>query len=125
MMSSKSRRRHLEGYRGQGVRAGYLDAVATYLLGDSPPAPPSLAAPDPADVATDENGAGRISYVALCAGSYGLEGNGMPNTVVAMRNNSTLRLADPRNLIVAMLDGIGARTSSEHAGDAWLRRQAQ
>ena len=25
-----------------------------------------------------------------------------------MRDNSTLRLADPRNLIVAMLDGIGA-----------------
>jgi mono/diheme cytochrome c family protein len=85
-----------------------LDAVATYLLGDSPPAPTSLAAPDPADVAADANGAGRISYVALCAGCHGLEGNGVPNTVVAMRNNSTLRLADPRNLIVAMLDGIGA-----------------
>jgi len=26
---------------------------------------------------------------------------------VALRNNSTLRLADPRNLIVVMLDGIG------------------
>ena len=85
-----------------------LDAVATYLLGDSPPAPASLAAPDPADVAADANGAGRISYVALCAGCHGLEGNGIPNTVVAMRNNSTLRLTDPRNLIVAMLDGIGA-----------------
>lgn len=82
-----------------------LDAVATYLLGDSPPAPTSLAAPE---AATDANGAGRNSYVALCAGCHGLEGNGMPNTVVAMRNNSTLRLADPRNLIVAMLDGIGA-----------------
>ena len=81
-----------------------LDAVATYLLGDSPPAPTSLAAPDPADV----NAAGRVDYVALCAGCHGLEGYGMPNTVVAMRNNSTLRLADPRNLIVAMLDGIGA-----------------
>jgi mono/diheme cytochrome c family protein len=32
----------------------------------------------------------------------------MPNTVVALRDNSTLRLTDPRNLIVAMLDGIGA-----------------
>jgi mono/diheme cytochrome c family protein len=30
----------------------------------------------------------------------------MPNTVVALRNNSTLRLAAPRNLIVVMLDGI-------------------
>lgn len=82
-----------------------LDAIATYLLGDSPPAPTSLAAPE---VATGANGAGRISYVALCAGCHGLDGNGMPNTVVAVRNNSTLRLADPRNLIVAMLDGIGA-----------------
>jgi mono/diheme cytochrome c family protein len=45
--------------------------------------------------------------VALCAGCHGLEGNGLPNTVVALRNNSTLRLADPRNLLVAMLDGIG------------------
>jgi Cytochrome c. len=31
-----------------------------------------------------------MSYVALCAGCHGLDGNGMPNTVVAMRNNSTL-----------------------------------
>ena len=32
---------------------------------------------------------------------------GIPNTIVPLRNNSTLRLADPRNLIVATLDGIG------------------
>jgi hypothetical protein len=38
-------------------------------------------------------------------------GNGIPNKVVALRGNSTLRLADPRNLIVAMLDGIGAVNS--------------
>ena len=56
-----------------------------------------------------------MSYVALCAGCHGLDGNGLPNTVVAMRNNSTLRLADPRNLIVAMLDGIGAANFPHHA----------
>jgi hypothetical protein len=38
-------------------------------------------------------------------------GNGIPSKVVALRGNSTLRLADPRNLIVAMLDGIGAVNS--------------
>ncbi len=38
-------------------------------------------------------------------------GNGIPNKVVALRGNSTLRLADPRNLIVATLDGIGAVNS--------------
>ena len=45
--------------------------------------------------------------MALCAGCHGLDGNGVPNTVVEMRNNSTLRLADPRNLVIAMLDGVG------------------
>jgi mono/diheme cytochrome c family protein len=53
------------------------------------------------------NPAGRISYVTLCAGCHGLDGKGIPNTIVALRNNSTLRLVDPRNLIVATLDGIG------------------
>ena len=47
--------------------------------------------------------------MALCAGCHGLEGNGVPNTVVALRNNSTPRLVDPRNLIVAMLDGVGLK----------------
>jgi len=65
---------------------------------------------DPAEIGAAANGAGRISYVALCAGCHGLDGNGIPNTVVAMRNNSTVRLADPRNLVVVMLDGIAWRT---------------
>jgi mono/diheme cytochrome c family protein len=80
-----------------------LEAVATYLLGDGPP--PATPVPATEHMA---DGAGRLDYVALCAGCHGLDGNGVPNTVVAMRDNSTLRLADPRNLIVAMLDGIGA-----------------
>jgi mono/diheme cytochrome c family protein len=92
----------------KNLSADDLKAVATYLLGDSPPAPIPLPAIEPADVGAASDGAGRLSYVALCAGCHGLEGNGVPHTVVAMRNNSTVRLADPRNLIVAMLDGIGA-----------------
>jgi mono/diheme cytochrome c family protein len=85
-----------------------LNSVATYLLGDRPPPSAPLPAVAPAEIAAAANSAGRFSYLALCAGCHGLEGNGVPNAVVAMRNNSTLRLADPRNLIVAMLDGIGA-----------------
>jgi mono/diheme cytochrome c family protein len=69
------------------------------------PAPPPVI--DPAQIGAAASGTGRLSYLALCAGCHGLDGNGVPNTMVAMRNNSTLRLADPRNLIVAMLDGIG------------------
>ena len=83
-----------------------LDAVATYLLGDDP-LPASPPATDPTQVAAATTGAGRLSYLALCAGCHGLDGNGVPNTVVALRDNSTLRLADPRNLVVAMLDGVG------------------
>jgi mono/diheme cytochrome c family protein len=84
------------------------DALATFLLGDKAPPPAPLPPADPAVLEAAASGAGRTDYVALCAGCHGLEGNGVPNTVVALRNNSTLRLADSRNLLVAMLDGIGA-----------------
>lgn len=87
-----------------------LGAMTTYLLGDSPPPPAPLPSPLPlpsGDPATP-NSAGRGTYVALCAGCHGLEGRGVPNTVVALVGNSTLRQADPRNLIVATLDGIAA-----------------
>ena len=83
-----------------------LAAAATYLLGDTPPTP-APSAPDPAQMVPTADGAGRLSYLALCAGCHGLDGEGIPNTVVALRSNSTLRLADPRNLIVVTLDGIG------------------
>jgi mono/diheme cytochrome c family protein len=92
-----------------------LAAVATYLLGDNPPPPAPQPAVDPAESAAAANGAGRMSYVALCAGCHGLDGDGVPNTVVSMRANSTLRLVDPRNLIVAMLDGIGAENFPHRA----------
>jgi mono/diheme cytochrome c family protein len=91
------------------------DAMVTYLLGDKPPAAVPLAPLDPAALRAAMNGPGRTSYVALCAGCHGLEGGGIPNTIVALRNNTTLRLADPRNLIVAMLDGIGAENFPHRA----------
>ena len=98
----------------RNLTAEDLDAVAIYLLGDKPPPPAPLPATDATEsVAASE--VGRMSYVALCAGCHGLDGSGMPNTMVAMRNNSTLRLADPRNLIVAMLDGIGAENFPHRA----------
>ena len=82
-----------------------LTKAVTYLMGDTPPPPVALPDAPPGADATP----GRSTYLALCAGCHGLGGNGIPNTVVAMRGNSTLRLADPRNLIVSMLDGIGAQ----------------
>lgn len=43
------------------------------------------------------------------------EGRGVPNTVVALIGNSTLRQGDPRNLIVATLDGIAAENFPHRA----------
>jgi mono/diheme cytochrome c family protein len=99
----------------RNLTAEDLGAVVTYLLGDNAPPPAQLPAIAPAESAAAANGAGRMSYVALCAGCHGLDGDGVPNTVVAMRANTTLRLADPRNLIVAMLDGIGAENFPHRA----------
>jgi mono/diheme cytochrome c family protein len=82
-----------------------LVRAVTYLMGDTPP-PPALLPGVPAASATSP---GRITYLALCAGCHGLSGDGIPNTVVGMRGNTTLRLADPRNLIVSMLDGVAAQ----------------
>jgi mono/diheme cytochrome c family protein len=82
-----------------------LVKAVKYLMGDTPP-PPALLPPAPAIAATSP---GRANYVALCAGCHGLDGDGIPNTVVAMRGNTTLRLTDPRNLIVSMLDGMAAQ----------------
>lgn len=79
-----------------------LHAAVTYLLGDVPPAVTTLVG----RVAPD---ADRISYLALCAGCHGPDGRGIPNTVVGLRENTTLRLRDPRNLIVSILDGIPAQ----------------
>ncbi|SAL82725.1 cytochrome c, class I [Caballeronia arvi] len=82
-------------------------ALATYLLGDAPPKPAPLVAAkvdDPTQLA-----AGRSLYLDSCAGCHGFDGQGKPHVAVAMDGNSTLRQADPRNLIVSMLDGIEAQ----------------
>jgi len=49
----------------------------------------------------------------VCAGCHGREGEGKPHVAVSMQGNSTLRQADPHNLIAAMLDGVDA---AEFAG---------
>jgi mono/diheme cytochrome c family protein len=90
----------------QHLSADDQHALATYLLGDAPPAPAPLT-PVKADAA--RLAAGRNLYLDSCAGCHGTEGQGKPRVAVAMDGNSTLRQADPRNLIVPMLDGIEAQ----------------
>ncbi len=81
-------------------------ALATYLLGDAPPAPAPVK-PQSADA--EQLAAGRNLYLDSCAGCHGREGEGKPHVAIAMKDNSTLRQGDARNLIVSMLDGIEAQ----------------
>jgi len=76
-----------------------VEAMTVYLLGDAPPAPVAAA---PASAGSP----GHPDYLNLCAGCHGQDGNGVPNVSVSLRANSSVRDADPHNLIVVMLDGL-------------------
>ncbi|MFT4504142.1 c-type cytochrome [Caballeronia sp. 15711] len=89
----------------QYLNQGDLRALSTYMLGDAP-LPPARVQPGAADAA--QAAAGRKSYVAVCAGCHGLGGEGKPHVAVSMQGSSTLRQANPHNLLVAMLDGVEA-----------------
>ncbi|MNP41760.1 Alcohol dehydrogenase cytochrome c subunit precursor [compost metagenome] len=83
-----------------------LAAMATFLLGEQPPQPRTVAT-----VPVDKLGAsaqrGRQQYLNVCAGCHGADGEGKPHIAVAMQGNTTLRLEDPRNLVRVIADGIG------------------
>lgn len=86
---------------------GDLAAMTTYLLGDAPPAPRALQPARAGGGAALD--AGRRGYIAVCAGCHGVDGGGKPHVAVAMRANTTVRNADPHNLIAVTLDGIEAQ----------------
>lgn len=83
-----------------------LNAMTTYLLGDKPLAPQAL---KPVAAAPGQLDAGRRHYIAVCAACHGADGGGKPHVAVAMKGNTTLRRADPHNLIAVILDGIAAQ----------------
>ncbi|SAK91687.1 gluconate 2-dehydrogenase (acceptor) [Caballeronia glebae] len=91
----------------QHMDADDLRALATYLLGDAPVKPAPLSAVKLDDPA--QRTAGRGFYLDSCAGCHGFDGQGKPHVAVGMDGNSTLRQADPRNLVVSTLDGIEAQ----------------
>jgi mono/diheme cytochrome c family protein len=80
-----------------------LEAMQSYLLGDQPP---TIAAAAGAAPATGDDDPARRHYLALCAGCHGPDGEGVPHVAMAMQGNSSVRDPDPRNLIVAILDGL-------------------
>jgi len=78
-------------------------AIVAYLFGDKPP--PAKALPMAATSQPDDGPAHR-HYLNLCAGCHGRDGQGVPHVAPALHGNSSLRDADPHNLIVAILDGL-------------------
>lgn len=80
-----------------------LKAIATYLLGDQPAAARTVQIAR-SDSAASE--AGRNHYLNLCSGCHGRESEGVPHVAPGLRDNSSVRDADPHNLIVAILDGM-------------------
>ena len=95
----------------QGLKDADLAAMATFLLGDQPPAAKALV-----EVPVEQLGAsaqrGRQEYLNVCAGCHAAGGEGKPHIAVAMRGNTTLRLEDPRNLLRVIEDGIGEQKFS-------------
>ncbi|HCP54256.1 MAG: cytochrome C oxidase Cbb3 [Pseudomonadaceae bacterium] len=82
-----------------------LAAMATYLLGDTPPAAKVLETRALDDL-NDSAKRGHQQYLNVCAGCHAPEGEGKPHIAVAMRGNTTVRLDDPRNLLRVIEDGI-------------------
>ncbi|MCP8465363.1 cytochrome c [Pseudomonas sp. ZM23] len=82
-----------------------LAAMATYLLGDQPPQA-KVVQSVPFEQLSDSAKRGRQQYLNVCAGCHGVEGEGKPHIAVAMQGNTTLRLADSRNLAKVVLEGI-------------------
>jgi mono/diheme cytochrome c family protein len=82
-----------------------LAAMSTYLLGEQPPQAKVVQAVAQ-DQLSDSAKRGRQQYLNVCAGCHGNDGEGKPHIAVAMQGNTTLRLADSRNLAKVIVEGI-------------------
>ncbi|MBB4865065.1 mono/diheme cytochrome c family protein [Pseudomonas nitritireducens] len=82
-----------------------LAAMSTYLLGDQPPQA-KVVQTVAQDQLSDSARRGRQQYLNVCAGCHGNDGEGKPHIAVAMQGNTTLRLADSRNLAKVIVEGI-------------------
>ncbi|TKR30857.1 cytochrome c [Luteimonas gilva] len=79
-------------------------AIIAYLVGDKPPS--AVALPPPAGNADLAPVAEQRHYLELCAGCHGRDGQGVPHVAPALHGNSSVRDANPHNLIVTILDGL-------------------
>lgn len=95
----------------QYMSEGDLQAMAAYLfdLDALPATPVPPPAPAPVEVPAPVAAAGRGTYLNLCAGCHGADGQGIPHVAIPLSTNASLRLASPRNFVRAVLHGIPAQ----------------
>lgn len=86
------------------LREADRQAIVAYLLGDKPLSVRALSPPAAnADLVPLPE---QRHYLNLCAGCHGRDGQGVPHVAPALHGNTSVRDADPHNLIVAILDGL-------------------
>lgn len=90
----------------QYLSAQDLRSMSLFLLGDAAPAGPVAAAPSAPPA---EGSAGHQTYLNVCAGCHGPDGEGIPHTMPALTSNTTVKLEDPTNILLATLQGIEAK----------------
>ncbi len=81
-----------------------IAGIQTYLMGEQA-LPPKPANPGQA-IDPEANARGRDTYVAVCAGCHGLDGEGKPHIAPPMVSNSSLRLSNPGNLLTVLINGV-------------------
>ncbi|MGN6463284.1 MAG: cytochrome c [Pseudolabrys sp.] len=88
-----------------------LRAMSAYLfdLDKLPETATPPAAPKPVAIPAETATSARATYLAVCSGCHGAEGQGIPHVVVPLATNASLRLTNARNLNRTILTGIPAQ----------------
>ncbi|MEC9245668.1 MAG: cytochrome c [Pseudomonadota bacterium] len=96
-------------YSTQYMRDDDLAAMVAYLFDTDETSEGETPAPAPVEVPAQTATSGRDTFLNLCSGCHGVEGQGIPHVVVPLATNISLRLASPRNFLHAVLHGIPAQ----------------
>jgi len=88
-----------------------MQALSAYLFNldavpDQSTPPP---APKPINVAPELTASARGTYLNLCSGCHGAQGEGIPHVAVPLATNTSLRINDARNFVRTVLHGIPAQ----------------
>jgi mono/diheme cytochrome c family protein len=88
-----------------------LTALSAFLFDlDAVPGqsePPRV--PEPVSVPAELMASARATYINLCSGCHGAEGQGIPHVVVPLATNASMRITDARNFVHTVLNGISAQ----------------